>query len=142
VNKEWRCFHCDEVFTTEQDAKDHFAVEGIPPMCVDPITKDEKARMVVVRKLESELAKWRSENEQLDHEAGCYHAYQAELGRYFGTCAGFPVKTPHQAFLVYEAMIGRAEAAEASVAAWEKAFGVESLKEALSKFKAQNVVKG
>ncbi len=125
VKKSWRCFHCDEVFTVEQEAKDHFAIEGIPPMCVDPLTKDEKARMVVVRKLESELAKWRNENEQLDHEAGAYHAMQAELGRYFGTCAGFPVKTAHQAFLVHEAVIGAKEAAEAKVAALENELAME-----------------
>ncbi len=113
----WRCFHCGEVFKQHQAASDHFSIEGIPPMCVDPLTKDEKARMVVVRKLEAELTKWRNENEQLDHEAGAYHAMQAELGRYFGTCAGFPVKTAHQAFLVYEAMIGAKEAAESQVAA-------------------------
>lgn len=117
-DKSWRCFHCDEVFTDEASARDHFAIEGIPPMCVDPLTKDEKARMVVVRKLESELVKWRAENEQLDHEAGCYHAYQTELGTYFGEMSyGGKVKTPHQAFLVYEAMIGAKEAAEYQVAA-------------------------
>jgi hypothetical protein len=117
AEKGWRCFHCGEAFTDEALARDHFAIEGIPPMCVDPLTKDENTRMVVVRKLEAELVKWRAENEQLDHEAGCYHAYQAELGRYFGTCAGFPVKTPQQAFLVYEAMIGAKEAAEREQAA-------------------------
>ncbi len=112
----WRCFHCGEVFAVEQEARDHFAIDGIPPMCVDPLTKDEKARMAVVRKLESELAKWRFENEQLDHLAGGLKAMESELSRYFGTCGGFPVKTAHQAFLVYEAMIGRAEAAEAALA--------------------------
>jgi hypothetical protein len=112
AKESWRCFHCGEVFTDKELAQDHFAIEGVPPMCVDPLTKDEKSRMVVVRKLESELVKWREENEKLDQEAGCYHAYQSELGRYFGTCAGFPVKTPHQAFLVYEAVIGAKEAAE------------------------------
>lgn len=120
----WRCYHCSEVFTAEQEAKDHFAIEGVPPMCVDPLTKDEKARMVVVRKLEAELIKWRRENEQLDHDAGAYHAQSAELTRYFGQCGGVSVKTASQAYLVYEAMIGRAEAAEARLAEMEKVLEV------------------
>lgn len=115
--KEWRCFHCDEVFQSRQEASDHFAVDGVPPMCVDPITKDEKARMVVVRRLEAEVMKLRKENEDLDHMAGCLKAMESELARYFGTCGGVPVKTASQAFLVYEAMIGRAEAAEQQLAA-------------------------
>ena len=115
LSEAWRCFHCDEVFTDRALAQDHFAIEGVPPMCVDPLTKDEKARMVVVRKLESEIIKLRKENEELDHQAGSFHAMTGELTRYFGQCGGGPVKTASQAFLVYEAMIGRAEAAEAEV---------------------------
>jgi hypothetical protein len=112
AEKSWRCFHCGEVFTDEESARSHFAIDGIPPMCVDPLTKDEKARMVMVRRLEAELVKWRKENEDLDHMAGCFKAMESELTRYFGTCGGFPVKTASQAWLVHEAMIGRAEAAE------------------------------
>lgn len=116
---EWRCFHCGDSFAVEQEARDHFAIEGVPPMCVDPLTKDEKTRMVVVRKLEAEIINLRKENEELDHMAGCLKAIESELSRYFGTCGGTPVKTASQAFLVYEAMIGRAEAAESRCAALE-----------------------
>lgn len=49
----WRCFHCDEVFTTRQDAYDHFGpdegCEKLPPACIDPLRLDEKGRMKELR---------------------------------------------------------------------------------------------
>lgn len=59
--KEWRCWFCDDVFTDEQSAKEHFGAvehfadtgEGKPPACVSPLRTDEKARMAeVVRERE------------------------------------------------------------------------------------------
>lgn len=35
-NPIWRCFHCAEVFTQEDDAADHFGIEdGIMPLCLE-----------------------------------------------------------------------------------------------------------
>lgn len=46
---EYRCFHCEEVFTTREDAYDHFGpdegCEKLPPACIDPLRHDEKERI-------------------------------------------------------------------------------------------------
>jgi hypothetical protein len=51
--KIWRCFHCDEVFRSRKSAYAHFGpdcdCEKLPPACVDPLRKDEKARITELR---------------------------------------------------------------------------------------------
>lgn len=40
----WRCFHCNEVFSTAEGAADHFGnAEGERPACVAMLTETEKA---------------------------------------------------------------------------------------------------
>lgn len=121
ANIPWRCFYCGEVFTEEAEARTHFGVvESLGPGCVDKMRTDEKLRLSIVRKLESEIRRLMREAEELDHKAGAYVGMQTELARYFGTCGGAPVKTVSQAWLVHEAMIGRAEAGEARADKYEK----------------------
>ena len=51
--KHWRCFHCDEVFRSRKTAREHFGSdwceEKYPPACVDPLRRDEKARLTELR---------------------------------------------------------------------------------------------
>lgn len=51
--KQWRCFHCDEVFRSRKAAWEHFGpddgCEKLPPACIDPLRTDEKARMQELR---------------------------------------------------------------------------------------------
>src|SRR3990167_5215078 len=51
--KQWRCFHCDEVFRSRRAAYIHFgpdeACEKLPPACVDPLRYDEMERLKQLR---------------------------------------------------------------------------------------------
>lgn len=51
--KQWRCFHCDEVFRSRKAAWAHFGpdqeCEKLPPACIDPLRADEKARLTELR---------------------------------------------------------------------------------------------
>jgi hypothetical protein len=111
----WTCFHCGETFTTVGAARDHFgADQGAEPGClIDRVAleeggKPERGRglLMALRKAEDEIAKLRAANEQLDHEAGAYHAMSAELERYFGE----GVRSAHHAWLRYEAKCNEVEA--------------------------------
>lgn len=48
-DKQWRCYFCDEVFTTKEAAFHHFGPddheEQDVPACIDPLRTDEKERM-------------------------------------------------------------------------------------------------
>lgn len=81
----WRCFICDEVFTTESDARDHFTDGYERPGCVDPLAKDEKLRLKELRYAREVARRWLKEKEvaessaraQSDHVA----QYRAEVVR-------------------------------------------------------------
>lgn len=51
--KQWRCFHCDEVFRSRKAAWAHFGpddhCESYPPACIDPLRGDEKERLKELR---------------------------------------------------------------------------------------------
>lgn len=51
--KQWRCFHCDEVFRSRKAAWAHFGPDDgcdkLPPACVDPLRSDEKTRLSELR---------------------------------------------------------------------------------------------
>jgi hypothetical protein len=71
---EWRCFHCNEVFTNPKHAREHFgAEEGATPAC--KLTHSEGHLVTYIRKLEDELASYRRE----DSDAlRAMHAREAE----------------------------------------------------------------
>ena len=49
----WRCFHCSEVFTDKEAAREHFGfITLLEPGCIDPMRGDEKA--LRRREIESE----------------------------------------------------------------------------------------
>lgn len=81
---EWRCFHRDEVFTTEESARDHFGyTQFADPGCIiDKVAveeggKPERGRglLMALRKAEAELARYREEDTDL-HRA--IHRLQGE----------------------------------------------------------------
>jgi hypothetical protein len=51
--KQWRCFHCDEVFRSRKSAWAHFGPDDgcnkMPAACVDPLRHDEAARLKELR---------------------------------------------------------------------------------------------
>ena len=64
MRKRWRCFHCDEVLTREQDAAAHFGGQmGALAAC--QIKGHENNLLAVIREQEGELARHRNEDTQL-----------------------------------------------------------------------------
>jgi hypothetical protein len=67
VNPHWRCFFCDEVFTTRGLAAEHFGTEvgcDYPtPAC--QIKAHEGHLVTYIRKLEEELGVWNRESHQI-----------------------------------------------------------------------------
>lgn len=64
ADKSWRCFHCDEVFTSRQYAAEHFGFdEGATPAC--KISGHEGHLVTYIRKLEAELASYRAESDSI-----------------------------------------------------------------------------
>lgn len=60
----WRCFHCDEVFTRQQDALEHFgAWDGAEPAC--KLARSEQLLVGYIRELEGELQRWQRESHPL-----------------------------------------------------------------------------
>lgn len=68
--KEWRCFHCDELFSTVGTARDHFGDhEGCQPAC--HINAKE------YRKMERRMERYNAEDSDADRR---FHAMQADHG--------------------------------------------------------------
>ncbi|NTA80787.1 hypothetical protein G6L13_09845 [Agrobacterium tumefaciens] len=77
----WRCFHCDEVFYTEQDARLHFGMD----QCSDPACKikmgAEKSLLVALRRAENELQDaWAAIHNENTEAAKAYYAQQSRHG--------------------------------------------------------------
>lgn len=72
-NKEWRCFFCDEVFTTEKEAAEHFgcfdACEADTPAC--KLMQHQKQFIKYVRELENEVRQYQAENKPLQKAIWC-----------------------------------------------------------------------
>lgn len=62
--KEWRCFHCDMVFTNRDHAAEHFGVgEHDTPAC--KLSHTEGHLITYIRKLQGELQEYRAEDNDL-----------------------------------------------------------------------------
>lgn len=63
--KEWRCFHCDEVFTSQRCARLHFGSEdGDPPACI--IRGSEHGLLEALRDAENQAAEaWSAMHDEL-----------------------------------------------------------------------------
>jgi hypothetical protein len=69
VREEWRCFHCNEVFTTRESASEHFGdgdYEDEPPVCLEAATTDKRKLVSTNRKVWKELQEALAENESLE----------------------------------------------------------------------------
>ncbi len=63
--KQWRCFHCDELFKTYNTARDHFGDNQLEePAC--QIKSGEGGLVRRIRELQFELAKFYTENTEID----------------------------------------------------------------------------
>jgi hypothetical protein len=65
----WRCFHCNEVFSDKQKARAHFGSDEALQSAACTMSAEH------LRELEIELARYRSEDSDLDRK---YHAMQAD----------------------------------------------------------------
>jgi hypothetical protein len=64
ARKQWRCFHCDEVFISFRCAREHFgADEGALTGC--QIKSHEGHILVALRRAEDDLARLRAEDSDL-----------------------------------------------------------------------------
>lgn len=77
----WRCFHCDEVFFTANDARLHFGMD----QCSDPACKikmgAEKSLLVALRRAETELQDaWAAIHNENTEAAKAYFAQQSRHG--------------------------------------------------------------
>jgi hypothetical protein len=73
--EQWRCFHCDEVFTDVEKAREHFGTS----LAQSPACTIDAAH---VRELEAELARHRSEDTDLHRQIyGMQAAHRTDLMR-------------------------------------------------------------
>jgi hypothetical protein len=80
LEKTWRCFHCDEVFTDESEAREHFgADEAKTPAC--RLSRDDVRQL---RALEQLNAKWQRECANLENDARLWHEAEADRVRRIG----------------------------------------------------------
>jgi hypothetical protein len=111
--REWRCFHCNEVFTDAAAAKEHFGPDTEwQAGCIDPLTKDEAERRQDQVDMYTELDREREENSRLMSRDYVLSCYERDLAKFFNGA-----KSVHQAFLVLDSIEGRALAAEEKLAA-------------------------
>lgn len=120
-SKTWRCFYCDEVFTTETEAAQHFGGrEGLPgwdvAACVDPLRSDEKARMAELHEARVHALRKQHEAEDREELARQLDDMRSEIGRLFGECGGVTASSPHEAYLVLDRERGRVAALEEQLA--------------------------
>jgi hypothetical protein len=113
LERSWRCFHCDEVFTDEETARAHFGteMENDHPACVKMLTTGQKtlireAAVMFRRALQSE-----AENELLGHKLQDIESIIRHR---------FQVASLNDVFNLYDSMEGRALAAEALAATLER----------------------
>jgi hypothetical protein len=104
--RSWTCFHCDETFTTAEEAAEHFgdSPEEKPACLLGP---ERKALLTALRKSEGRARRLAHENEVLEYQVGSVEFAWRRFGG---------ARSEHEAFCAYDSMEGRALAAEAIVA--------------------------
>lgn len=107
--KTWRCFHCDDVFTTRKQAAEHFGdgnyeVE-IPP-CVEAATIEQKALILTNREMWERVQKAESEIESLEDRLSHFEYVARKL-------TNKPSATAHDLEHEFDFMQGQVIAAEA-----------------------------
>ncbi len=65
----WPCFHCGEVFTTVETAREHFGFDLFAePGCVAKLLPEESNTLAQLRAAQSDVERLRTANEQMDYE--------------------------------------------------------------------------
>lgn len=108
----WRCFHCDETFTTPGAAQDHFGnyLNSTPGCIIKVQVGDERGWLMELRKLQEENAHLR---QQMDEEYWDRTAFDAHLKTFIQSFRPFrKCETLRDVFNIYDSMEGRALAAE------------------------------
>jgi len=112
----YRCFHCDELFTTRESAAEHFGsgnYESEIPLCVEAATTDQRALILTNRELWEQVQSARSENEDLEGQVHSFEYFARKL-------TGKPSATVHDLEHEWDFMQGRVIAAEAAINAAPK----------------------
>jgi hypothetical protein len=82
---EWRCFHCDEVFTDKAEAREHFGdYIDDSPLCL--IKGEDGGLAKRVRELEAEVAQTLNERNEYENDARLWHESEADRVRRIGHC--------------------------------------------------------
>ena len=87
MKKKWRCFFCDEVFTTRKAAWAHFGdqnCETDPPACVDPLRADEEARLTELRQARQYALKAQNDSLRIEERMDGLLNEHDNFFRYFG----------------------------------------------------------
>lgn len=102
----WQCFHCDELFTDEAEAREHFgANERADAAC--RIKARDGGLLGALRNTEADLATWRLRAVLAEEQNTSAECVREEYGRYFQRA-----RSAWEAFCLYDTMEGRALAAE------------------------------
>lgn len=76
----WRCFHCDESFTDEAEAREHFGAT----LYRDPACQLAPDQLKHIRGLEERNAELVRHNEELDNEARLWNEAESDRVRRIG----------------------------------------------------------
>lgn len=82
INPHWRCFFCDEIFTTRGTAAEHFGTEIACdyPILACQIKRHEGHLVTYIRKLETELAVWNNESQEIQQAIiSLEHSFAEEI---------------------------------------------------------------
>lgn len=112
----WRCFHCDEVFTTREAAAEHFGngdYEAEIPLCIQAATTEQKELILLNRDLWEQLRKTQNENDDLEFNMSGWEYTARKLTKK-------PSATTHDLEHEWDFMQGRVIAAEAAINAAPK----------------------
>lgn len=105
----WTCFHCGETFLTVKSAREHFGLDPtfFEPACVERLTNSDSDLIKRTRKAEREASEARARVLILGEDLNASDHWKAV---YLPKMGG--AKHLSEAFMNYDAMEGRALAAE------------------------------
>lgn len=75
---EWRCFHCDEVFTDRDSAAEHFGVEPEEQAMCRQVSADDKALLKIIADQAQQLNAYRNESTPADL---LYHVFSTRIAQ-------------------------------------------------------------
>ena len=91
MSKVWRCFFCDDVFRTRDEAYAHFGeqnCESDPPACIDPLRADEKSRLKELREARQTALNALNDRDRAEELLEGLQSEHENCFRYFGADCG------------------------------------------------------